>query len=90
MGSGNISSIDDNATGDYSVNLITAIEDENYSVIGTCKAKDSDTSHAQTFPLFTLHSDDNQTTSKFRCVIRAARSGYGDYDYPIVNAIVFR
>lgn len=32
-GSGNISSITDNGTGDYTVNFTTAIEDTNYSVV---------------------------------------------------------
>jgi hypothetical protein len=33
-GSGNVSSITDNGTGDYTVNFTTAMPDENYSVVG--------------------------------------------------------
>lgn len=34
--SGNVSSITDNGAGDYTVNFTTALEDANYSVVGTC------------------------------------------------------
>ena len=36
-GSGNVSSITDNGTGDYTVNFTTALTDANYSVVGTAK-----------------------------------------------------
>jgi hypothetical protein len=35
--SGNVSSITDNGTGDYTVNFATALSDANYAVIGSCK-----------------------------------------------------
>lgn len=34
--SGNVSSVTDNGTGDYTVNFTTAMPDANYTVIGTC------------------------------------------------------
>lgn len=34
--SGNVSSITDNGTGDYTVNFTTAMLDSNYSVVGSC------------------------------------------------------
>ena len=34
--SGNVSSITDNGTGDYTVNFTTALADANYSVVGSC------------------------------------------------------
>lgn len=34
--SGNVSSITDNGTGDYTVNITTALTDANYSAVGTC------------------------------------------------------
>jgi hypothetical protein len=34
-GSGNVSSITDNGTGDYTVNFTTAMSDVNYSFVGT-------------------------------------------------------
>lgn len=36
-GSGNVTSITDNGTGDYTVNFTTAMSDANYSAIGTAK-----------------------------------------------------
>jgi hypothetical protein len=35
--SGNVTSITDNGTGDYTVNFTTAMPDANYSVVGTAK-----------------------------------------------------
>ena len=35
--SGNVSSITDNGTGDYTVNFTTALEDANYSAVGTSR-----------------------------------------------------
>lgn len=40
-GSGNVSSITDNGTGDYTVNITTALVDANYSVVGMGKAAGS-------------------------------------------------
>jgi hypothetical protein len=37
--SGNVSSITDNGTGDYTVNFTTAMPDANYSVVGTCRGQ---------------------------------------------------
>ena len=34
--SGNVSSITDNGTGDYTVNFTTALPDANYSIVGSC------------------------------------------------------
>ena len=36
-GSGNVSSITDNAVGEYTVNFTTAMVDANYAYVGTCK-----------------------------------------------------
>jgi hypothetical protein len=35
-GSGNVSSITDNGTGDYTVNFTTAMPDTNYASVGSC------------------------------------------------------
>jgi hypothetical protein len=37
-GSGNVSSITDNGTGNYTVNFTTAMPDANYSGVATCRA----------------------------------------------------
>lgn len=44
--SGNVSSITDNGTGHYTINLTTAMEDANYCIVGT--AKTSNVSSADT------------------------------------------
>jgi hypothetical protein len=36
-GSGNVSSITDNGTGDYTINFATALADANYAVVATCR-----------------------------------------------------
>jgi hypothetical protein len=41
--SGNVSSITDNGTGDYTVNFTTAMPDANYSAVATCSRNDSGT-----------------------------------------------
>jgi hypothetical protein len=41
-GSGNVSSITDNGTGDYTVNFTTAMVDANYSVVATTKNDSQD------------------------------------------------
>ena len=40
-GSGNVSSITDNGTGDYTVNFTTALQDADFSAVGTVGAADS-------------------------------------------------
>ena len=44
--SGNVSSITDNGTGDYSINFTTAIVDTNYCVVGTLGTQANDSSFA--------------------------------------------
>jgi hypothetical protein len=39
--SGNVSSITDNGTGDYTINFTTAMSDANYSVCSVCCLSDS-------------------------------------------------
>jgi len=60
--SGNVTSITDNGTGDYTINFTTAMPDANYNA--TCMGS-TDTSNAGQMPcVWTL--DSNQTTSAFR------------------------
>jgi len=40
--SGNVTSITDNGTGDYTVNITTALTDANYSAVGTCSLSSND------------------------------------------------
>ena len=69
-GSGNVTSITDNAVGDYTVNFTTAMPDVNYSVVGSQKVNDTTATANQSAPVspFTLatgsvrlHCNDNGT-----------------------------
>jgi hypothetical protein len=41
-GSGNVSSVTDNGTGDYTVNFTTSMPDANYAAVATAKVEDND------------------------------------------------
>jgi len=75
--SGNVTSITDNGTGDYTINLTTAMADANYSAIATCDSVSS------TPNLTTL------ATSSFGINTRYAASNLSQ-DKTIVTAAVFR
>lgn len=86
--SGNVSSITDNGTGDYTVNFTNAMPDANYSVVGSCNG----TSGAGfgTFSIFdagTAGTGTNQTSSLVR-VRTIASSATADVSY--VNVSIFR
>jgi hypothetical protein len=88
--SGNVSSITDNGTADYTVNFTTAMPDANYGILGTAQASSSNNSAAETFPLVTVYSDVSPTTSSARVFVRSARQAYGTADYPSVYVGIFR
>jgi len=50
--SGNVSSITDNGTGDYTVNFTTAMPDANYSAVGVCKQNETGNSWRVATPAF--------------------------------------
>jgi hypothetical protein len=82
--SGNVSSITDNGTGDYTVNFTTAMPDANYSVIGL--AGNNTTSLACVCQPRTLSAP---TTSAVR--LQAVRAdGVLDVDPQVVCVSVFR
>lgn len=87
--SGNVSSITDNGTGDYTVNFSTAMPDANYSGVATCStnssfsvqfcvANNSATSNANVAP----------TTSAFRVSTRESSGSGRDEEY--INVAIFR
>jgi len=80
--SGNVSSITDNGTGDYTVNFTTAMPNANYAVTQIYKP-DSTSSGALTRMLF-LNS---QSAGSFNVVTRAM--GGTPADYPILCFAVF-
>ena len=81
--SGNVSSITDNGTGDYTVNFTTAMSDANYAVVGIV----GDTGSA-TFGVLTGPRTSAATTSAFRFF--TTTSAPTNTDYPVVQLAVFR
>ena len=89
-GSGNVSSVTDNGTGDYTINFTTAMPDTNYSVTGVAKEFD-----ATTFTTVVFYLGKNQTyantysTSSVR--VNAASPGSGtNTDAFAMNVAIFR
>jgi hypothetical protein len=85
-GSGNVSSITDNGTGDYTVNFITALSDVNYALSGICANNAS-------FGAVTLQVAVNgvtrlKTTSSIRVATRQDQGSSTDVDD--VSIVVFR
>jgi hypothetical protein len=84
--SGNVSSITDNGTGDYTINFATAMQDANYSVVGTCSSLISNRlTNVQ-------HNEgDTYSTSAVRLYAKWEQgSGGGAEDPQIFNVAVFR
>jgi hypothetical protein len=81
--SGNVSSITDNGTGDYTVNFTTAMPDANY-----CAVSQASRDNNSGFAAFVAHGlADSQTTTSCRVV-----TGYdgGVFDIPRCNVAIFR
>lgn len=87
--SGNVSSITDNGTGDYTVNLTTALSDTNYAI--TCYSRSDGTATSYSYVL-TSNSTDTKTTSALRVSTRYTSSGGGSgiYDSPEAGVAIFR
>jgi hypothetical protein len=82
IGSGNVSSVTDNGTGIYTVNLITAMPDTNYAIV--LGAQELGT---QNTPTCVIRSDVTITTSVFGV---ATYTGSSRNDFPLLNVAVFR
>lgn len=85
LASGNVSSITDNGTGSYTINLTKAMPDANYSVVG------SSNNSANTSYLYVvvLNGSIQQTTSSVGFFVK--RSGdHANSDNSVVNIAVFR
>ena len=86
-GSGNVSSITDNGTGDYTVNFTTTLVDANYSVSGTARY----TTATNSMFLAIGASGGAGTYSTSAVQVRSVSfSGGSDYDCDIVNVSIFR
>jgi len=80
--SGNVSSITDNGTGDYTVNFATAMPDANYAVSGSANTNAGNSSVG-------LDLGTAPTSSAFRIGISNTNSG-ALFDSEIVTVIIFR
>ena len=83
--SGNVSSITDNGTGDYTVNFTTAMPDANYSIAGGGNGQ-SDLNPAC---LLTAGLTENNTVSSAR-VSTTNSSNASKVDYTKINVQIFR
>ena len=81
--SGNVTSITDNATGDYTINITTAMPDVNYAVAGTCNL-----STANYNLVISPNYGANPTTSAFKFVTSANDGNL--YDCAFVYIAIFR
>ena len=81
--SGNVSSITDNGTGDYTVNFTNAMSDVNYSTNIT-----ADTSAANNSPAFSNTFFNQSSASSIRMIITNNATAY--FDSPRVSVAVFR
>ena len=80
--SGNVSSITDNGTGDYTVNFTTAMPDANYCVFGTV-------GHNNNFIVVNMANTTANTTSAYRIGVRDASTNAAQ-DIAMVHSSVFR
>lgn len=81
--SGNVSSITDNGTGDYTVNFTTAMTDANYATIGTGS---NNSGGASNLPM-TVQMDYRQSTTGARIT---TGSTAGVADFPFTSVAIFR
>ena len=86
--SGNVTSITDNGTGNYTVNFTTAMSDENYSACVTIQRENSSANYAN---VYGSYAADTWTTSAFQIrstFLNDTASGYADS--PRISVSVFR
>jgi len=87
--SGNVSSITDNGTGDYTVNFATALADANYSMNVTCSSNGTNNFIGATvFTNASTGANVTPTTSAAR--LNAGVYGVGTFDPTYLQVSVFR
>lgn len=85
--SGNVSSITDNGTGDYTVNFTNAMPDVNYATTATgCPPTDGDTSTSR---VAMLYGPSATATTSVRVIFENGINAI-TYDPPIANVSIFR
>jgi hypothetical protein len=83
--SGNITSITDNNTGDYTVNFATAMPDASYATVGSAIRNASDNNLALSFPAASTYS---VSAVRVRTALFTGPSTYEDS--PTVLVVIFR
>jgi len=84
--SGNVSSITDNGTGDYTVNFTTAMTDANYSAVVTGRRGDGINDDL----CFGLYRGGTYTSSACRIFNKVATVNNTYVDGDIMNVVIFR
>jgi hypothetical protein len=84
--SGNVTSITDNGTGDYTVNFTTAMPDANYTPV--CLGNRASTAQAPRIPL--IRSDGTVPTTSALRVEMVDTSSTGTSDQAYINIAIFR
>lgn len=82
--SGNVSSITDNNTGDYTVNFTTAMPDANYSFYGFCGTNNTTT------PVIAFQNTNTVKTSGLFRIYTARSTGGGAIDVEDISCAIFR
>ncbi len=82
--SGNVSSITDNGTGDYTVNFTTALADANYSCVGSSGGQEGTSSGA----VYLYDQGTARTTALIRLLVVTTAGGVTDT--PQINVAIFR
>lgn len=82
--SGNVSSVSDNATGDYMVNFATSMPDVNYSIVGSSGGQNNTTTG-----VVYLYDQATARTASF-CRVYIINSAGGATDTPQINIAIFR
>jgi hypothetical protein len=82
--SGNVSSITDNGTGDYTVNFTNAMPDANYSWVGSCGTI------ASAFGTFNIYTASGTVPSTTAFRFTTTNSAFAASDLGNVNVAVFR
>ena len=84
--SGNVSSITDNGTGNYTINFTTAMPDANYSVVATSGGKTAGRAATAATNINTVLATSAQTVNGFLLNIFSG----GQYDTDYGNVAIFR
>ena len=85
--SGNVSSITDNGTGDYTVNFTTALVDANYALQGTCLLNNNTDGRGFVCSPSIVGGFAPATGS---ARIASVAAGVGNQDFAFINVSIFR